>query len=246
MTLNTLAIIPARGGSKGVPKKNIKLLNNLPLIAFSIAACTLSTEIDNVIISTDDEEIADISKKFGGNVPFLRPGELSKDTSHDKEFLIHAYEWFKKEKQIDIDIFYIIRPTTPLRDPKLIDEAIIKFLDHPEASSLVSVHECPETPAKMFGKEGDFLHGLSPFDPRPEYFALPRQMFPKSYVGNGYIDIIRTETIFKKESFYGNRILSFETPDYGEIDIESDFKKIEYYAAKNNFEIVNYLKENYN
>ncbi len=97
--LNSLAIIPARGGSKGVPKKNIKLLKNFPLIAFSIAACELSTEIDHVIISTDDEEIAGISKKFGGNVPFLRPSELSKDTSHDKEFLIHAYEWFKKEKK---------------------------------------------------------------------------------------------------------------------------------------------------
>jgi|TARA_Y100000817_G_scaffold293719_1_gene266939 CMP-N,N'-diacetyllegionaminic acid synthase len=240
---NFLTIIPARGGSKGVPKKNIKKLNSHPLIAYSIAACKMSKQLEKTIISTDDNEIADIAKKYGGNVPFLRPSEISGDYSHDKDFLIHAAEWYKKEYSFYPEAFCIIRPTTPLREPKIIDKAIEKFANHPEATSLVSIHECPETPAKMFGLAGEYLHGLSPFDPRKEYFALPRQNFPKAYVGNGYIDIVRYDIINQNDSFYGERMLAFETPDYGEVDIESDFKKLEFYASQKNFEICHYLEK---
>ncbi len=237
-----VAVIPARGGSKGVPRKNLVEINSIPLIAYSISACNLSTEIEDFVISTDDQEIADIAIKYGGNVPFLRPKEISGDSSHDRDYLIHAQKWFEKEKNFSPDFFYILRPTTPLRDPNLIDEAIKKFKLNTEATSLVSIHEFPETPAKMFGLDGEYLHGLSPLDPRKEYFTLPRQQFPKAYIGNGYIDIVKRDVINEVDSFYGNRILSFLTPDYGEIDIISDIKKIEFYINKENFKIFDYLK----
>ena len=240
---NSLAIIPARGGSKGVPKKNICKINNFPLISFSIALCELSNQINHTIVSTDDDEIAETAKKFGGNVPFLRPKEISGDNSHDRDYLIHAKEWCEKSLKFSPENFIIIRPTTPLRDPNIIDEAIIKFKANPTATSLVSVHECPESPAKMFGLEGEYLHGLAPFDPRKEYFALPRQHFPPAYIGNGYIDIVKSDIIKDKDRFYGDKILSFITPDYGEIDILSDIKKIEYYANTKKFRIFEYLQK---
>jgi CMP-N-acetylneuraminic acid synthetase len=103
------------------------------------------------------------------------------------------------------------------------------MISHQEATSLVSIHEFAETPGKMFGMQDGFLHGLCPMDPRPEYFALPRQEFPPTYFGNGYIDIVRTSTVIDHNSCFGSRMLGFKTPDTGEIDIPEDFKRVEFY-----------------
>ena len=115
-----------------------------------------------------------------------------------------------------------LNSTTPLRDFKVVDKSIKYLINNAEASSLISVHEISETPAKMFGVTGKYLHGLSPFDPRKEYYTLLRQAFPPAYVGNGYVDIVLIKNILKND-FYGERMLS-TTPDTGEVDNENDFE----------------------
>lgn len=243
--MKIVCVIPARGGSKGVPKKNIRNLGGYPLIAYSIAACILSTKIDRIIVSTDSMEIAEIAKSFGAEVPFIRPAEIAKDNSTDIEFMEHAINWFHKNEGLIPEYFVHIRPTTPLREPELIDDAIVKIIENTEATSLRSVHEIRESPYKLFGVKNDFLTGLYPDDPRPEYYNLPRQNFPPVYQPNGYVDIVKSETILKLNSLHGPKILSFLTPNVGEIDTPDDFDYIEYMLNKNKYTIYEFLKTNY-
>jgi CMP-N,N'-diacetyllegionaminic acid synthase len=231
---NIVGIIPARGGSKGVPKKNIKEIGGFPMIAYSILAGQLAEKIDRCIISTDSQEIVDIAKSYGGDVPFFRPSELATDTSNDIDFVKHAMDWFSKNEGYIPEYWVILRPTTPLREPEVINNAIKKIIDNTEATSLISIHEFAETPGKMFGMLDGFLHGLCPMDPRPEYFTLPRQEFAPSYFGNGYVDIVKSSTIIKSNSCFGSRMLGFEAPDTGEIDIPEDFKRVEFYLSTTN------------
>lgn len=240
-----IAIIPARGGSKGVPGKNIKKLMGYSLIAYSIAASRLAKKIDRVIVSTDSTEIAEIAESFGAEVPFMRPAELAQDKSTDLEFIEHAINWFGDNEGTVPEYLVHIRPTTPLRIPELIDDAIMKMIANPNATSLRSVHEIRESPYKLFGIKNDFLEGLFPDDPRPEYYNLPRQNFPPVYQPNGYVDIIKSETVLKLKSLHGPKILSFITPDVGEIDTIDDFNYIEYMFHKKHYEIYDYLQNHY-
>jgi len=240
-----IAIIPARCGSKGVLGKNIKKLGAYPLIAYSIAACKISKRIDRIVVSTDSTEIAKIAESFGAEVPFMRPAELAQDNSTDLEFIEHAINWFEKNEGIIPEYLVQIRPTTPLREPELIDAAILKIIENNNATSLRSVHEIRESPYKMLGINNDFLGGLYPDDPRPEYYNLPRQNFPPVYQPNGYVDIIKSETVLKLKSLHGPKILSFITPDVGEIDTIDDFDYIEYMFQKKHYEIYDFLKNNY-
>ena len=239
---NVVGIIPARGGSIGVTGKNNRDLGGFPLIAYSIAASHLS-KLERTIVSTDSEEIAKVAREYGGEVPFLRPANISGDKSTDREFLEHAIEWFETNEGYAPEFWALLRPTTPLRDPQIIDSAVDMILSRPEATSLISVHEFPENPGKMFGMNNQYLHGLCPLDPRPEYFALPRQDFAPAYFGNGYIDIVRTSTIRDMNSCFGPRMLGFETPDTGEIDIEDDFLKVNFFSQKFGQEIHHFLHE---
>ena len=122
-----VAIIPARSGSKSVAHKNIKLLSGHPLIAYSIAAAQLSKSIGRIIVSTDSEHYAGIAKKYGAEVPFIRPAKLSEDKSGDREFLEHAMEWMAENEGFQPEYWVHLRPTTPLREPRIIDEAIDFF-----------------------------------------------------------------------------------------------------------------------
>lgn len=238
---NIIGIIPARGGSKGVPKKNIKEIGGFPMIAYSIIAGQMSKEIDRCIVSTDSQEIADIAKKYDADVPFLRPSKFATDSSTDIEYIKHAIDWFDKNEGYMPEYWVLLRPTTPLREPKVIDAAIREMLNQQEATSLISIHEFAETPGKMFGMQDGFLHGLCPMDPRPEYFTLPRQAFAPSYFGNGYVDIIKTATIIDQESCFGSRMLGFETPDTGEIDTPDDFRRVEFYLNSGKNTIFDHL-----
>ncbi len=229
---NVVGIIPARGGSKGVPKKNIREIGGFPMIAYSIIAAKFVENMGRCIISTDSNEIAEVAKSFGGDVPFLRPSELATDSSTDIEYIRHAMEWFNDNEGYIPEYWVILRPTTPLREPEVVQNAITKMIDNPDASSLISIHEFAETPGKMFGMQGEFLHGLCPMDPRPEYFTLPRQEFAPAYFGNGYVDIVKSSTILDKNSCFGDRMLGFEAPDTGEIDVPEDIRRVEYYLSK--------------
>jgi N-acylneuraminate cytidylyltransferase len=243
MQQKVMAIVPARAGSKGVPKKNIRLLGGYPLIAYSILAGTLAGRVDRVVVSTDSEEIAMISREFGAEVPFLRPPELAQDKSPDREFLVHALEWFKNNEDSVPDYLVHLRPTTPLRDVNLIDAAIVEILARPEATSLRSGHEASETPFKWFFRnlEG-YFEGILPSDPRPEYYNLPRQAFPPVYIPNGYVDILKSDFVSASESLHGGRMIGFVTPEVKEVDTEADFAFLEFEIARKGhslFELLN-------
>lgn len=242
---SVVAIIPARGGSKAVPKKNIYPLAGFPLVAYSIIAAKLAKGIDRVIVSTDNIEITEIAKKFGAEVPFVRPTEFATDKSPDSHYLRHALDWFDKHEGKHPDYLVNLRPTTPLRNPKHIDEAIELMLKNPAATSMRSGHEIRESPYKLFGIENGYFVGLFPNDPRPEYYDLPRQTFPPVYQPDGYVDIIVAKWVLENESIHGPRILAFASPDTGEVDRLEDFKFIEYMLEKGDWEVYKYLKENF-
>lgn len=239
------AIIPARGGSKGVPKKNIKLLGGYPLIAFSIVAAKLCSDIERVIVSTDSSEIAEIAGYYGAEIPFLRPPELAQDTSMDIDFIQHALDWLESHEGSQPDFWVQLRPTAPLRDPGLINTAIRSMRSHGEATSLRSVHELAEPPQKMMGIRDGFLVGLFPDDTRPEYYNLPRQAFPPAYHPNGYVDIIKTDFVKSGNSLHGPHILAFVTPAAVEVDRLEDFEYLEYLIDKNGHTLYEYLKASF-
>jgi len=241
----TYAVIPARGGSKGVPRKNIKLLKGFPLIAYSIAAAKLSKKTDRVIVSTESPDIAEIAKKFGAEVPFLRPDEYAQDRSPDIDFVLHAIDWFVKNESDQPELFVHLRPTTPLRDPALIDKAIGEIVSNNESTALRSVHELAEPPQKMFYIENGYLSGFFPHETRPEYYNLPRQVFPKAYHPNGYVDIIRTGYVTKTNTLHGPRMIGYVTPFTIEIDNPEDFSHLEYSLDKGSHPLYEYLTQNY-
>jgi CMP-N,N'-diacetyllegionaminic acid synthase len=233
MKPKVMALVPARGGSKGVPMKNIRRLGGYPLIAFSILAGNLARHVDRVVVSTDSQEIAEIARWFGAEVPFLRPRELARDKSPDRDFVMHALEWFKDKEGFVADYLVHLRPTTPFREVNLIDTAIEEILARPEATSLRSGHEAPETPFKWFSRNQDgYFEGLLPDDARPEYYNLPRQAFPPVYIPNGYVDILKSEFVLASDSLHGSRMIGFITPEVKEVDTEADFAFLEYEIAQ--------------
>lgn len=232
--MKVYAIIPARAGSKGVKNKNIRPLKGKPLIVYSIEAALQSKAFDRVIVTTDSPEIAELSHLAGAEVPFLRPSEFSQDKSPDRAYIDHALSWFKDNENKAPDLLGILRPTTPWRNPELLKQSIEKMAAHMgEATSLRSVHALPEPPQKMLKIEDNWLTGFFPDDKRPDYFNLPRQMFPTAYQPNGYIDIVKSSYLAQeKERIFGDKILGFETPHSVEIDTEAEFDYLEYLMEK--------------
>jgi len=231
--LNTgvIAIIPARSGSKGVPDKNIRLLGNHPLIAYSIAAAKLSG-IERVLVSTDSKKYAEIAEKYGAEVPFLRPTELAADQSTDLEFMQHAMNFMSKVGEVVPEYWIHLRPTTPLRDPNILKEAINFIQQHPEAHSLRSAHPAPESPFKWFLRDSvGYFQGLRE-DLTPEKVNLPRQTFPTMYVPDGYIDIVRSSWVLTQQNLHGHNMYVFESPVCTEIDTIKDFEFLEYQLSK--------------
>ena len=224
-----VAIIPARGGSKSVPKKNIRLFRGHPLIAYSIAAAKLTKSVDRVIVSTDSEEISEIAKYYGAEVPFLRPSEYAQDMSPDIEFVQHAIRWMGENEKKIPEYFVHLRPTTPLRNPRIIDEAIKQMKKDREATSLRSGSICAHPPYKWFQKRGMYLEPLMSGMTCDEV-NLPRQDFPEIYVPNGYVDIIRNEYVIKNDLLHGDKMIGFKTDEVPDIDTELDLKKLEIYS----------------
>lgn len=241
------SLIQARGGSRGVPKKNIKFLNGHPLIAYSIIASKLSKYIKRTIVSTDSPEIAEVARKYGAEVPFLRPAEFAQDNSTDLDVFTHAIKWLEEEEGNLPDLLVHLRPTTPLRDPALIDEAIEKIQVNSEVTSLHSVQRAIDLPQKMFQiNSAGFLMGFFPNDSRPEYHNLPRQTFPSAYRGGGYVDIVKPHFIKNNPGlFYGSKVLAFFTPPTVDIDCLEDFEYLEYILQKQSGPVLDYLLKNF-
>lgn len=241
-----VAFIPARSGSKGVPDKNIYPLKGYPVIAYSIAAALMSDTIDRVIVSTDSERYAKISRDFGAEVPFLRPDEFATDSSPDRDCILHAAKWFEENEGAVPEYWVHLRPTTPLRDPAVMDAAIREILERDEATSLRSGHPAPECPYKWFERgETGFFKGIRPEDSRPEYYNLPRQAFPTVYIPDGYVDVLRASFFLNSESLHGERMIGFESPVCTEIDSRDELGLLEYQMEKSGGPVYEYLKREF-
>ena len=240
MAKELVVIIPARSGSKGLSDKNIKLLAGHPLLSYSIAAAKLSN-INPILVSTDSDEYADIAKYYGASVPFIRPKEISADKSTDFEFMKHAMEWYKKNHSKLPNYWLHLRPTTPLRDPLVINKAIELITKNPLATSLRSGHEVPESPFKWFMKDRDgFFKGLEK-NLTPELVNKPRQKFPKMYNPDGYIDVVKSSHVLNNNTLHGDKMLVFVTPRCTEVDTKEDFDYLEYEIKKQRSPLLNWL-----
>lgn len=210
-----LAIIPARGGSKGIPHKNIMKINHKPLIAYSIEAAKGSKFIDYILVSTDDVEIKDVSLNYGAKVPFLRPEEISNDTAKSIDVVLHALEFHKSQGK-EFHYVVLLQPTSPLRSSQDIDNAI-EIVMEKEAESLVSLCEASENPVLMRVIEDDKLKSFVEFKGN----NLRRQDLPKFYIFNGAIYINSVEMLFKEKTFVNEATIPFVMDSVKSIDIDN-------------------------
>lgn len=232
--MEILALIPARGGSKSIPRKNIRLFAGHPLIAYSIAAGLASELVSRVIVSTDDEEIAAIARGYGAQTPFMRPVELSQDDTADLPVFQHALEWLAENEGRSPEIVVQLRPTSPFRRLSHIDQAISRLLEHPEADSVRTVCIPFQNPFKMWriGPDG-FMQPLlgAPVlgAEYPEPYNMPRQLLPEVFWQTGYVDVVWSDTILHKASMTGERILPLviDPSEWIDIDSPDDWRRAE-------------------
>ena len=233
-----LAIIPARGGSKGLPGKNIRLLGRHPLIAYSVASCLAASTIDRVIVSTDNQEIADVACSYGAEAPFLRPAELSTDLAPDLPLFTHALEWLQREEGYEPSIVVQVRPTTPFRPQGLLDRSVQLLQSDARADSVRAVARPNQNPFKMWTcDDEDFLRPLVSTE-HAEPYNMPRQLLPQAVWQTGHVDVIRRETILDKKSLTGDRIKSVMVDSAFVVDIDrlEDLQYAEYMLSKNNLD----------
>ena len=226
-----LAIIPARGGSKGIPRKNIRNFAGWPLMAWSIAAGRQARTVTRVIVSTDDEEIAGIARHYGAQAPFLRPTEFAQDNSTDLPSFEHALKWLAEHEGYKPEIVIQLRPTSPLRPPGMVDQAVKILLDHPDADCVRGVVPAGQNPHKMWRipQEKGAMTPLLEVDGIDEPYNAPRQILPQVYWQTGHIDAIRVDTILKKGSMTGNKIYPLIIDARYTVDIDNlaDWAKYE-------------------
>lgn len=244
-TNRVVALVPARGGSKGVPKKNIQLIKGYPLISYTIAAGALSKKIDRVIISTDSEEIAQTALRFGAEVPFMRPAEYASDVSGDIEFVEHAIRYMYEEEGAIPEYLVHLRPTTPFRRVEIVDEAIELCMKRSDCSSLRSGHKASESPYKWFLKneDGYFRSLREGLDNDAANSA--RQSFPDVYIPDGYVDVLKSSYIIEENKLHGSQMLGFESPDCVEVDTLDDLDYIRYQIERSGLELYEYLRRNF-
>ncbi len=220
--MEILALIPARGGSKSIPRKNIKPLAGYPLLAYSIAAAQQSRQVTRTIVSTDDDEIACTGQSFGAEAPFLRPEEFSRDDTTDLPVFTHALHWLKEKEGYQPDVVVQLRPTSPLRPPDCVDQALQILLEHPEADSMRGVIPSGQNPYKMWRMDDQgHMSPLLAFPGVDEPYNAPRQALPQTYWQTGHIDAIRVSTILKKNSLSGDVILPLHMDPRYAIDIDT-------------------------
>lgn len=215
-----LAIIPARGGSKRVIRKNVRLLNGKPLIEYSINSALHTSKINRVIVSTDDHKIADISRSLGAEVPFIRPSEFANDDTPDISVYKHAISWLSEKESIIPDIVVWLRPTTPLRQSKDI-ESSIDLLINSKADCVRSVCEVQHHPYWMMKFDEDqlipFIDGI---DIMGKYYQ--RQLLPPVYRLNGAVDVSRPVNVMSTNRLYSGEISGYIMPVHRSIDIDSE------------------------
>ncbi|GAA0366746.1 acylneuraminate cytidylyltransferase family protein [Bowmanella denitrificans] len=245
MVSNVICIIPARSGSKSVADKNIAPLGGFPIMAYSIAAAKLCQQVDRVMISTDSRRYADIAQKFGAEVPFLRPENLSTDTSTDRDFLLHAMQWLQTNEGHCPEYWLHLRPTTPLRESHLLGLAIEQIQMNEQATSLRSGHKSPESPLKWFTRDSDgCFRGLGDDDGRERY-NLPKEHFPQVYIPDGYVDVVKASHILNHPTIHGDSMMGFVSPVCTEVDSPQELDYIRYQLEVNGSELLDYLQQHF-
>ncbi len=226
-----LTLIPARGGSKSIPRKNIRPFAGHPLIAYSIAAGLCAETVTRVIVSTDDDEIAAVARHYGAETPFLRPDEYSQDNTPDLPVFQHALNWLEEHDGYRPEIVVHLRPTSPFRRVSHIDEAVYRLMARPEADAVRTVCVPFQNPFKMWRIEPDgFMRPLGvELGISHEPYNQPRQMLPEVYWQTGYVDVAWSDTILVKDSMTGERILPLIIDPSQWIDIDSadDWRRAE-------------------
>lgn len=213
-----VAIIPTRGGSKGIPQKNIQKLDGKPLMAYSIEAALESNKISRVIVSTDDPKIAKIAKKFGAEVPFLRPKELAQDDSPTYLALQSVVKYLENVECYSVTMIVLIQPTSPLRKTDRIDETIEKLLKT-GADSAATVCCVKDHPCWSFTIDGDRLRPFSNEGTK----IYRRQDLPKAYALNGAVYAVRRSVLFEQNTVLGKDSRAVIMPEEESIDIDSYF-----------------------
>ena len=226
-----LALVPARGGSKGIPRKNIRSFAGYPLIAWSIAAAKQASSVTRVIVSTDDEEIAAVAREYGAETPFLRPAEFAQDQTTDLPVFEHALEWLAENEGYQPDIVIQLRPTSPIRPKDCVDSAVKILMEHKDADCVRGVVPAGQNPHKMwrFAGEGQPMQPLLEVEGLPEPYNAPRQILPPVYWQTGHIDAIRVATIQQKKSLTGDVIYPLVIDPRYTVDIDTlpDWSKYE-------------------
>ncbi|ETR65790.1 MAG: cytidylyltransferase (CMP-NeuAc synthetase), partial [Candidatus Magnetoglobus multicellularis str. Araruama] len=203
--MKIIAIIPARGGSKGIKRKNLVNLNGKPLVAYSIEHALNSKKIDRVMVSTEDKEIMEVSKQYGAEVPFLRPKELAEDHVLDIPVFEHALEYLTEIEGYKPEILVHLRPTAPYRKIEWIDEAIDMLVKSTHADSVRSVSMPDQHPYRIFTIDNEgFLDPIMKHKHQTPYL-LRRQDLPSMYYYNCVIDVTKPSTIRNKKSMTGNK-----------------------------------------
>ena len=215
--MKTVGLITARGGSKGIPQKNVRPLAGKPLIAWTIEAALQSRRLDRVIVSTDDEEIAKVSREWGADVPFMRPAELAKDDSPHLEVIRHALGWLAAESEAELDYLMLLQPTSPLRTSADIDSAIA-LCEEKNADAVVSVCQTHGHPflSKQVTPDGRLLD----FIEKPQGY-LARQSLPPAYSLNGAIYMVRRGLLLERDDWYTDRTFAYIMPPERSLDIDT-------------------------
>jgi N-acylneuraminate cytidylyltransferase len=218
-TVSCVALIPARSGSKRVSDKNVRILAGHPLLAYTIAAARASGPFARVIVSTDSDEYAEISRHYGAEVPFLRPAAFAGDLSPDidwVEFTLKALAGAGDR----YDIFGILRPTNPFRQASTIRRAFRQFVDDPAADSLRAVEPCRQHPGKMWIVRGRRMTPLLPFwNDRQPWHSSQYQALPEVYVQNASIEIAWSRVVFDGRTIAGEAVAPFLTEGHEGFDI---------------------------
>jgi len=215
---HVIGLIPARGGSKRVPGKNIRKLGEHPLIAYTIAAAIESGIFATILVSTDDEKTAHIAQHYGAEVPFLRPIEYAGDTSPDIEWIDYTLRRLQDEGQT-FDCFSILRPTSPFRQPETIQRAWEQFLQVGSIDSLRAVEKCKHHPGKMWIVNGDRMTPLL-LNPRgTPWHSMQYQALPEVYVQNASLEIAWTRVVFEQQTIAGKSITPFLTKGTEGVDV---------------------------
>ena len=204
--MRVLALIPARGGSKGVPRKNIRLLAGKPLLAYTAEAALAAKRLSRIVLSTDDEEIARIGRQYGLEVPFIRPPELSQDDAPTLPVVQHALHWFEQKGEY-FDSVCLLQPTNPLRQPEHID-GCIELLETGDADAVVSVLPVPHqyNPHWVYfqGQQGNLR--LSTGEEAP---ISRRQDLPPAFHREGSLYVTRRDVLMVQDSLYGKKLVGF-------------------------------------